>query len=92
MRRRCEGTVTSNTSNQPTTLLDAKLVRAEASLDAALAVLFADNIDELEDPEAFADLLGASWHMTDHWAELRLAARKRLASELHTLRTMLLRP
>lgn len=70
----------------------AKLVRAEVSLDAALAVLFADTLEDLEDPEAFATLLGVPWHMTNHWFELRLAARERLASELHTLRAMVLRP
>ncbi len=80
-----------NTEKTSESLLDAKLVRAEASLDAALAVLFADTIEDLEDPEAFATLLGVPWFMTDHWSELRLAARKRLASELHTLRAMVLR-
>lgn len=71
----------------PSNPLERSDAAHEAELDAALTVLFADNISDLEDPDAFARILGIrSLVGTNHWLELRWAARERLLAEFKTLR------
>lgn len=55
-------------------------------LEVALDIMFADSIDEIEDRDAAAEALGVRLFMTDHWYELRMAAKSVLLAEIRTIK------
>lgn len=59
---------------------------AKEKFEVALDILFADNIEELEDHELAADVLGVRLFMTDHWYTLRMAAKSVLLDEIRNLK------
>lgn len=59
---------------------------AKEKLEVALDIMFADNIDEIEDRDACAAALGVNLFMTDHWYELRMAAKAALLDEIRAIK------